>query len=75
MTVFIHELLPEGKCAICNKNMQTRRTKCGASNEGGLNEVLIKNNHSKCETLVSKKKKLLRRLLNIEFQIFAFKND
>ena len=72
-TLIIHnECIPEGICSICRKKMTTHHKIINQEQvSGGLQEIELRIAHSKCESLLDRRNKILRRLLEVDYRLFV----
>jgi len=67
MDIHISDELVDGFCCHCYKRLRTHNIK---KTQGELDELIIKDAHSRCELLHIRKMKIIQRLTNIEWEIF-----
>ena len=61
--------LPEDCCYVCHKHFKTyKRTKL--DEDVGMIELDIISTHTSCRNLVKKREKLMKDLLEVEYDIF-----
>jgi hypothetical protein len=67
MDIHISDEYIDNVCCLCNKKLRTHKIK---QREGELDELVIKDAHTKCHSLHIRKMKINQRLTNVEWEIY-----
>lgn len=67
------ELVVNGNCFICNKKF-VKPFKVGKKVGDGIQEIEIITSHARCRNLVQKREKLIKQLVEIDFDLFCLQD-
>lgn len=68
----VKELEVNGCCFVCQKKF-VKPFRVVKKLEGNIEEIEVVTAHTKCRTLLKKKEKLMKDLLDVEFDLYCIK--